>query len=413
MFQIAATKAFAPNFVFVNSSTYIDSSGRSDFCFDIKPDVCVYEKSKTRSGPTDVSCVDVIIEFKWNVCDDPFCDPYEAGEGDDVVLTFLRNTKSGVDTAGQITSYASAQLGSQFHTCVYSVLVVHSYARLIRWDRTGAIVSTPIYYNQDPELAEFFRRYSRALPRFRGIDTTVTLPNPKEVALARRWLEAVADADIIKFTVPVGNSQREYLTCTPIATPYTPPGRATRGFVAYDLERDMKVFVKDTWRVDLLGINREGETYELLREAGVRNIAPYSTAGDIDDHRTVTHLYKDKPWACPTARELVPHHHYRLVLDVIGDSLTQFSSTYEMLRCVLDALECTYFLDILIYSFLTLRAAGHEDAFNAGVLHRDISVGNILIVNGRGLLIDWDLSKRLNSPIPNDCIRQPTRTVST
>ncbi|KIM80283.1 hypothetical protein PILCRDRAFT_50613, partial [Piloderma croceum F 1598] len=223
-------------------------------------------------------------------------------------------------------------------------------------------------------------------------DTTVTLPNPKEVALARRWLEAVADADIIKFTVPVGNSQREYLTCTPIATPYTPPGHATRGFVAYDLERDMKVFVKDTWRVDLLGINREGETYKLLREAGVRNIAPYSAAGDIDDHRTVTHLYKDKPWACPTARELVPHHHYRLVLDVIGDSLTQFSSTYEMLRCVLDALEC------------------HEDAFNAGVLHHDISVGNILIVNGRGLLIDWDLSKRLNSPIPNDCIRQPTRT---
>jgi hypothetical protein len=191
MFQIAATKSFAPNFVFVNSSTYTDSSGQSNFCFDIKPDVCVYEKSKMRSGPTDVSCVDVIIEFKWNLYDDPFCDPYKAGEGDDVVLTFLRNTQNGVDTAGQIILYASAQLGSQFCTCVYSVLVVHSYARLIHWDRTGAIVSTPIYYNQDPELMEFFRRYSRALPKFRGIDTTVTLPNPKEVALVRRWLEAV------------------------------------------------------------------------------------------------------------------------------------------------------------------------------------------------------------------------------
>ncbi|KIM86109.1 hypothetical protein PILCRDRAFT_65496, partial [Piloderma croceum F 1598] len=173
-----------------------------------------------------------------------------------------------------------------------------------------------------------------------------------------------------------------YLTCAPIATPYTPPGHATHGFVAYDLERDMKVFVKDTWCVDLLGINREGETYKLLCEAGVRNIASYSTVGDIDDQQTVTHLYKDKLWACPTARKLVPHHHYQLMLDMIGDSLTKFSSIYEMLQCVLDALECTYFLNILIYSFLTLRAAGHEDTFNAGVLHCDISIRNILIVNG-------------------------------
>jgi len=30
--------------------------------------------------------------------------------------------------------------------------------------------------------------------------------------------------------------------------------------------------------------------------------------------------------------------------------------------------------------------------FKAKVLHRDISVGNIIIHNGEGLLIDWDLA---------------------
>ena len=39
----------------------------------------------------------------------------------------------------------------------------------------------------------------------------------------------------------------------------------------------------------------------------------------------------------------------------------------------------------------------HKEAYeNARILHRDISAGNILITDGgRGLLIDWDISKRV------------------
>ncbi|KIM83104.1 hypothetical protein PILCRDRAFT_29191, partial [Piloderma croceum F 1598] len=68
-------------------------------------------------------------------------------------------------------------------------------------------------------------------------------------------------------------------------------GRATRGFVAYDIERRTKVYLKDTWRVDLPGIEREGETYKLLWEAHVRNLAPCSAAGDIEGHHTLTHIF--------------------------------------------------------------------------------------------------------------------------
>jgi serine/threonine protein kinase len=38
----------------------------------------------------------------------------------------------------------------------------------------------------------------------------------------------------------------------------------------------------------------------------------------------------------------------------------------------------------------------HERAYREGVLHRDISPDNILIVDGRGLLIDWDMCKEKN-----------------
>lgn len=62
-----------------------------------------------------------------------------------------------------------------------------------------------------------------------------------------------------------------------------------------------------------------------------------------------------------------------------------------------------------MWILLIYYTIAHQDAFNAGVLHRDVSVGNILIVNGSGILIDWDLSKRLKD---SNNLRQPTRTVS-
>ncbi|KIM74741.1 hypothetical protein PILCRDRAFT_25867, partial [Piloderma croceum F 1598] len=135
---------FAPSLEFINSSAHLDCSGQSEFSFDIKPNICVYTTTSECRGRTDVARSELLIEFKWHSSDDPFFDPH---------------TPTCADTIGQITSYAAAQLGSQFRTHIYSILVIKDYARVIRWDRTGAIVTEPIYYNVDPTLAEFFRRY--------------------------------------------------------------------------------------------------------------------------------------------------------------------------------------------------------------------------------------------------------------
>ena len=58
----------------------------------------------------------------------------------------------------------------------------------------------------------------------------------------------------------------------------------------------------------------------------------------------------------------------------------------------------------------------HKAAYKAGVLHHDISTGNILIADkgttSSGILIDWDLSKAFNSEDKHTVARQYTRTVS-
>ncbi len=43
-----------------------------------------------------------------------------------------------------------------------------------------------------------------------------------------------------------------------------------------------------------------------------------------------------------------------------------------------------------------MRSLGHRQAYEkCGILHRDISGGNILILdNDTGLLIDWDLAEK-------------------
>ncbi|KAG2124763.1 hypothetical protein BD769DRAFT_1291472, partial [Suillus cothurnatus] len=49
----------------------------------------------------------------------------------------------------------------------------------------------------------------------------------------------------------------------------------------------------------------------------------------------------------------------------------------------------------------------HKDAYEkAGILHRDLSIGNIVIFHGKGILIDWDLAKSISTKGP----RQSTRT---
>jgi len=259
-----------------------------------------------------------------------------------MIKSFLRESKAGDDTLGQITSYAAAQLGSQFRTHLYSIFVVEGTARILRWDRSGAIITEAIKYNESPFLAEFFRRYSKASPEMRGKDQSVSAVTPTEAGVARQALELDDTIPLVKLVVPAADgSSRHFITSTPRATLYTPPGRATRGFHAYDSSQGTKVFLKDSWRIDLPDLRAEGLTYKVLEDAAVRNVPRCLVSGDISTdkyHATKTHSYAARPWACHSHAHFLPHRHYRLVLDVVGHPLMKFGSSYEMVAAVRDAL---------------------------------------------------------------------------
>ncbi|KAG2048865.1 hypothetical protein BDR06DRAFT_894752, partial [Suillus hirtellus] len=141
-------KSFAPQLSFIDSHNNPDMVNCSSFTFNVKPDVCVYSDPTLRG--TNISKAEIIIEFKWGYCHDPFLQ-----DGDSIVSS----TENSMDTLGQITSYAAAQLGAQYRSHAFSVLIVCDRARIIRWDREGAIVTSAIKYNTEPHLADFFQRY--------------------------------------------------------------------------------------------------------------------------------------------------------------------------------------------------------------------------------------------------------------
>ncbi|KIM50480.1 hypothetical protein SCLCIDRAFT_78195, partial [Scleroderma citrinum Foug A] len=43
----------------------------------------------------------------------------------------------------------------------------------------------------------------------------------------------------------------------------------------------------------------------------------------------------------------------------------------------------------------------HRAVYAAGFLHQDLSPGNIIIVDGRGYLIDWDFAKATKNDAPH------------
>ena len=198
-----------------------------------------------------------------DINDSPFYEVYDVahlnGKASKTVKSFLCNTKAAKDTLGQITAYAAAQFGAQFCTHIYSILIVKGTARILRWDRSGTLVTEAIKYNKSHHLAEFFHRYSEASPEMRGKDISVMDPTPPEAVSARQALNLDNTVSLVKLMVPDKDaSQLYYIAASPHVTPYTLPGHATRRFPAYNVSRCVPVFIKDSWRIDVPDIQAEG-----------------------------------------------------------------------------------------------------------------------------------------------------------
>lgn len=341
-------------------------TAKDDFVFACQPDCSVFVRP---AGPptfdgvyppaiTDSPCLEFVVEFKSNASSDPFVVPAkrrgkETGSGNPFVRT------QQVDSVvGQITAYATHILSSQYRTHAFTILICQNLARLIRWDRAGAIVTEPISYNDDSYLYDFLTRYNDAPPDIRGHDSTVTTISnflqPEIFQRARSVVDELAKEDsLLLLAIPEpdgGPAPRRYVVSQPRAQPEVPTGRWTRASIAYDVQRNRRVLLKDSWRIAIDDIKPEGVVYNMLHENRVPNVPVCSVANDIGGPLHVTHTNRFVgKYLEHKSPHVTGHQHYRLVLDTIGLKLEEFSSSRAMVEAVRAAVQgkCRWFCNVL------------------------------------------------------------------
>ncbi|TFK80040.1 hypothetical protein K466DRAFT_605668 [Polyporus arcularius HHB13444] len=204
--------------------------------------------------------------------------------------------------------------------------------------------------------------------------------------------QTLTESPWYRLEVVCEQNQRHFLVGAPHYVSYG-SSCGTRGYVAIDCSDSEGPFVylKDAWRVDRDGIEREGDVLQYLNDEqvdGVPTLVCHSDVegpGQVSDSQEVWKIRHPQTGHCIMKK----HCHYRLVVKEVGLSMSQFENAQE-----------------LIYLLSTCIEA-HRDAYEKGVIHSDISAWNVLImikeeiVDGRlvqkrtGLLTDWSMSKRL------------------
>ncbi|KAF9642650.1 hypothetical protein BDM02DRAFT_3124325 [Thelephora ganbajun] len=181
-----------------------------------------------------------------------------------------------------------------------------------------------------------------------------------------------------------------YVVGRSIANARSPTGRATRGFVAMSKDTGRLVFLKDSWRPDIPGMMGEGHWFGKLE--GARNISAFLHGSDVrcvvvrrrDPVRTsgpptnpfqhtLTNLYSED-YGGP--QRMVGYIHYRTVQCEFYVPLNMFKDSKHLAQIIHDIIIAIQYL------------------YDRGILHRDISIANIMIaVDGGGRLIDLDLAR--------------------
>ncbi|EED84140.1 predicted protein [Postia placenta Mad-698-R] len=325
-------------------------------------------------------------------------------------------------------------------------------ARIFRVDRTGVVVSQSFNYIVRPNLfREFLWRFTHPTVggMFVGADPSVSLPTEQDLHWARQILHKQNMTDVyleasrwVAIEMP-DKSRKKFLTAKPASISLDLFARGTNVcLVIQQSSTNGKLQVlKESWcdtkhepeikfyeeiRVrnpgKLFGVADficgqdlgKAETDRLVAlgtasgtlpaAASTQNAAPRLTirlpAARIARTRMQTRSSKNDCPPPPVApghntvahwdhRKHAADHanrrsHMRLLYNTIGRELTNITSTRELAEGIRDAIK------------------GHRTVFEAGVLHRDISEGNVMIADGeefKGFIHDFDMAMlRENEP---------------
>nr|VWP02215.1 DNA helicase (EC [Ganoderma boninense] len=323
------------------------------------------------------------------------------------------------EDADQLEEPVSRVFDCQHRLSVFMILFVEDKARLLRFARTGVSMTPAFDYTRRPEvLGTFLHRLSRSTSRTAaGHDPTATRANEADTELFRnlhtrtnyhaasavgRGLRDAATGGWPVYRLCVEGrfsrdgsaavlpdapvSRREYLVGRPMSTWEPSAGRGTKMHIAYDPARDQVVVIKDSWRGNPESVRSEYDTYLQLYAAkhrldGLFSIPTLLGGGDVTWEGAIQEARTSgSPDLVPVSTRV----HCRLVFKEVCRHLEEFISSSELVKVTLYALNGAW------------KAAN--------ILHRDVSVDSILILDknpedppdpqtSKGLLADWDLAR--------------------
>ena len=213
---------------------------------------------------------------------------------------FIPDTDVCSDIFGRLLSYAAAQMTSGFWTHCFSVVVFTDGARLIRWDRAGAIISERFTITDKSNLLiEFCQRFDQLAPEHRGHDPSVRIPSDRRRREAYNALKRtretgetedsfnqskaeISEDGLVEYLVYYSSGKtRSFIGTSPKKQVMLLRGRSTRGCPVYDIETKQICYMKDTWRIDSSDLMREGDTYAALLKNDVHGVAKVVAHGDV------------------------------------------------------------------------------------------------------------------------------------
>ncbi|KZT18202.1 hypothetical protein NEOLEDRAFT_197445 [Neolentinus lepideus HHB14362 ss-1] len=318
-----------------------------------------------------------------------------------------------LDVWNQIQSYAASSYRAVLRCFLLAIGIFGDKARFFRWDKSSHLVSHAFNYKSNPgPLIKFLVGLSQYASG--GVDQTLSAPVilRREQELVEQQYAVVLDKLLLPKYESVhpectltGDSTRldmQYSGCTHTYVTIGPPvfcsrsifGRGTRVWLAKkvepskgkDKEDDHLVVIKDCWRE--MDRWSEGEVYKAIHGDGhvfgvARNLCDYDIVTNSKDkiHRTSSVRLNSIMdfWGLPGLedslfKDLV---HHRCILLSVGIPLWRFSSTRILMEAIRDAI------------------IGHKNMCDKGILHRDVSVNNVMIsadplheANAKGFLID-------------------------
>ncbi|RPD57780.1 hypothetical protein L226DRAFT_163498 [Lentinus tigrinus ALCF2SS1-7] len=372
----------------------------------------------------DWSRVELSIECKTGQ------DPFDANAADNEPTAEKRKR-----ALGRILSIAELVFQYQQRTCHFMILFLGDFARIVRFDRSTIFATAKFNYKTETKkLAEFLWRYSHSSPAQRGHDPTATRVERGDelwrTMMAKKGAKDGANPDYVQklfddsldetwpwwqLEVPIApppekrttrmRCTRKFLVGKPHFLASGVTGRGTRGYVALPLDNSGRpcerfVYLKDAWRLDHKVVEKEGDILYELNQAKAEFVPTLVCHGDLSGSEQTTDwqsLWKEHhPMADESECPLKRHQHYRLVVQQVGKPLADFGPGSD---------------DLVFAIGCVLQA--HAAAYHLGIIHRDISEGNILLwkdTDGEwyGLLNDWELSKRTNVQYRDG--EQPDRT---